>query len=208
MHPDQSPNAYPVAFEAWLPSRFDRVQLLLRLLVAIAIGTLHQSLAGLFGVLYLFLPITAAILLSRKQGAQYLADDSDWISSTLEWVLGLYAYLLFVTDRFPLGRRDRTARLYVYGAGHPTVGSALMRLFTSLPHALVLALLGMVTCVVSLVAAVFVLFTERYPESLHGFQREVVGWLARMLAYHASLVQVYPPFSFGESGAGGLAKQS
>ena len=41
-----------------------------------------------------------------------------------------------------------------------------------------------------------VLIQESYPEGLYDFQCGVVRWQARLLVYHASLVDGYPPFAF------------
>jgi hypothetical protein len=49
--------------------------------------------------------------------------------------------------------------------------------------------------IVWVIAAIWVLIAETYPESLYGFQRGIVRWTARLLAYLASLVDTYPPFS-------------
>jgi hypothetical protein len=36
------------------------------------------------------------------------------------------------------------------------------------------------------------------PASILSFQTGYLPWSARLLAYHASFVEEYPPFSFGE----------
>lgn len=187
--------AYPVALAADMPERFERVQVALRVLVCIALGALQQSLGGLFGVLYLFLPIVAGVLISRRGGPGFIAQDAGWLTALLEWVIGLYAYVLFVTDRFPLDNRARPARLQIASDGTPSVGGALSRLLTTLPHVVMLALLGLACGVTSVIAAVAIVFSERYPAALWRFQRDVLAWAARVLAYHASLVAPYPPFS-------------
>lgn len=179
---------------------FDREQVALRLLVLIALGLLQRSVGGVLGLLYLFLPFVAAILISGKGSGPFLEHETRWLRRLLEWVVALYGYLMFVTDRFPLESSRLQLRLEVHPSGTPTIGSALLRLLTSLPHILVLALVSVVSCLVALVLAVVVLFTERCPPGLHRFQREVLGWLARLLAYHASLVESYPPFSLREAG--------
>ena len=48
-----------------------------------------------------------------------------------------------------------------------------------------LALLGLVSWIVWLIAAVSILVNERYPENLWNFQRSVIRWEARLLAYLA-----------------------
>ena len=66
----------------------------------------------------------------------------------------------------------------------------------AIPSALVLALIGIASWVVWIIAAISVLINETYPEGLWRFQRGVVRWEARLLGYIASLVEPYPPFSF------------
>jgi hypothetical protein len=56
-------------------------------------------------------------------------------------------------------------------------------------------LLSVVSGFVSLLAAIAILFTEHYPQALYSFQYDLVAWIARVLVYHASLVDTYPPFS-------------
>jgi len=60
---------------------------------------------------------------------------------------------------------------------------------------LVLGLLGIVSGIVWIIAAVMVLIQESYPDGLYNFQRGVLRWEARLLGYHASLVHEYPPFA-------------
>ena len=196
-------NAYPVTLEVEAPERFERVQLLLRVLVYIAAGALHSSL----GVsLYLLLPVVAAVLISQRGGA-YFEHDGRWLIPALDWVIGLYAYMLFVTDRFPLESGKRATRLTLHTSGTPNVGSALSRLVTSLPHAFVLSLIGMVGVLVALVATLSILATEQVPQALQDFQRGYVAWIARVFAYHASLVDAYPPFAMHAEGATPQAQQ-
>jgi hypothetical protein len=57
-------------------------------------------------------------------------------------------------------------------------------------------MLGLVSSIVWLVAAVSILLNERYAESFWNFQQSVIHWEARLLAYLASLIEPYPPDSF------------
>jgi len=189
--------AYPAALEATPPERFERIQVLFRVLLLGAIGILHQTVGGLFCALYFIVPIAAALAVRRNQGAGFRADDRRVLLSVLEWVIAFTAYLLFVTDRFPLGESQRATRLVIFASGTPSVKSALARLFRTLPHAIVLSLLGVAAALVAFASAVTVLVGERCPEVLQTFQRDVVAWVARVFAYHASLVDEYPPFALG-----------
>jgi hypothetical protein len=40
-----------------------------------------------------------------------------------------------------------------------------------------------------------VLVQENYADGLYDFQRGVLRWEARLLAYHSSLIEQYPPFA-------------
>jgi hypothetical protein len=191
--------SYPATLEMRLPARFDRAQLVIRLVVLSLIGVLHQTGGSLLAALYLVLPVIVALLIVQKGGARFLSEDGRWLVSVLEWVMGVYAYLFFVTDRFPLPSNERSVRVVVQPGTPPTAFRAVLRLVTSLPHAFVLAVLGTVACLVGLFAAVSILIARHYPAPLQRFQRDVVAWMTRLFAYHAALVQPYPPFLLGVS---------
>ena len=186
--------SYPAALETAFPPRFERVQVLYRVLLLIAVGFLHQMVGSLAGVLYLFLPLAAGLSIYRNGGIGLRHEETRAFISVIDWALSFYAYFLFVTDRFPLAR-EREARLSIEAVGSPRVGSALTRLVTTLPHAIVLTVLGFASVIVAIAIAISVLVTGKCPDALHTFQRDVVAWIGRVLAYHASLVDTYPPFS-------------
>jgi Domain of unknown function (DUF4389) len=173
------------------PQRFDRVQVVLRVVII--------WLAALIGIpfwliLYLGFPVLAAVLISQKDGARYLTEDGLRVTGWLRAVVAVIAYLWILTDRLP-GSSESPLRFEVEPSGAPTAGSALLRILTAIPSAFVLALLMFVSAIVWVTAAIWILIAETYPESLFRFQREVVRWTARLLAYLASLVESYPPFS-------------
>jgi hypothetical protein len=192
---DPAATAYPVQIDVERPTRFQRVQLFVRILVLIAFGMIHQSGIGMFGMLYLVLPVIAAVLITHRGGAGYLERDAGWLIAALEWVTGFYAFMLFVTDTFPLDRQGRSIHLRIVPQGSPTVGSALLRLVTSLPQLFVLVILGCIALVIAVLAWIGVLLFESYPAAMRSFQQDVVARAARLFAYHASLVQPYPSAS-------------
>jgi len=177
-------------FDVSYPPRFDRVQVVLRVVIIWLV-----ALIGIpFGwILYLGFPVLAAVLVSQKDGERYLAEDGPRVTRWLGWVVAVMAYMWQLTDRLP-DSREASVRFEVEPSGAPTAGSALLRIITAIPSAFVLALLMFVSAIGWLVAAVWILFAETYPESLYGFQRGVIRWTARLLAYLASLVADYPPF--------------
>jgi hypothetical protein len=180
----------PVVFDVPYPSRFERGQVVLRIVILFL-----AAMIGIpFGwILYLGFPVLAALLISQKDGTRYVRDDGPRVTRWLRWIVCAIAYMSLLTDRLP-GSGDETVRFDVDRSGTPTVGSALLRIVKAIPSALVLALLTFVSSVVWVVAAVWILVNETYPASLFGYQRGVVRWTARLLAYLASLVEPYPPF--------------
>lgn len=194
--------AYPVELEVAPTDHYDRVQLVLRLVIGAAMGMFHQSLLGLLLALYLILPGLASIMISRRDSRGFDSKDAAFIGGVIDWFVSFYAYMLFVSDRFPVDAATRKVRLRIASTGAPTIGDALLRLIMSLPHALLLAVLAVASIMVSVVMFAFILFTERAPESLRSFQRDFLGALARFFAYHSALVEVYPPFGSVDVKAG------
>jgi len=135
----------PVSFEVERPPVFQRAHVFLRVALLVVVGWIGHP----FGLLWLGLPVVAAILVSQK------------------------------------GERS----------GSPTVGSALLRILYAIPSLIVLAMLAFVGAIVWVIAVVLVLANESYPDSLWRFLLGLVRWEAWLLAYLASLVDRYPPFT-------------
>lgn len=191
----------PFRLEVEVPERFARVQVLLRVLVLIFLTMVCQSGLGAWALAYLALPLLAAVMIERHGPAGYLERASAQLLGVIEWLAGLVAYMLFVTDRLPLGAAERPLRIHVEACGEPSVRSALGRLVTSLPHFVLIALVMGLCSVLAMLAALGVLFSERFAEPLRSFQQEIVAWLARTLVYHASLVPAFPSSHSGTTPA-------
>ncbi len=185
---------YPVTFDLARPEKMGRAHVFLRILLLVLVSWVAGS-GTEGGILYLGLPVVAAILIAQEGGDRYLAQDSVGLTKVLVFIVGVLAYVALLTDELP-GFHHPVVRLEIIPSGSPTVGSALWRIVKAIPSAIVLGLIGVVSWIVWVIAAVFILFTERYPEGLWNFQRGVVRWEARLLGYLASLVAPYPPFSF------------
>jgi hypothetical protein len=186
---------YPVVFAVAPPERFDRLQILLRLVILAVLSIIGTTLGVIAGLLYLLLPVIAAVLIGQKGGLGYVTKDGPRVASILRFVLGVYAYFALLTDKLPTGGPDDPVRFEVEPSGSPTLGSALLRFLTSIPAALVLALFGIAAWFVWLVAAIMILIDRSYPVGLFDFQCGVFRCQARLFAYHASLVDHYPPFT-------------
>jgi uncharacterized protein DUF4389 len=191
---------YPVHVEVSSPPHFERIQLLLRIVLAIMLGWIGITVGWIVCLLYGLLPVIAAIAVSSRGGTGYTTTVGPTLWRGLRWLLQFGAYMALLTDRFPTGDDD-PVRIELQLTGKPTLGSVLSRLATSIPSGVVLLLLWCVSSVLWLAAAGIVLVNASIPDPILAFQRGVLRWQARLLAYHASLVEEYPPFSF-ETGDG------
>jgi hypothetical protein len=187
---------YPVQVQITArPLYYDRMQLLVRVVLALALAAIGITAGWLAWIAFLVLPIVAAIASSARGATWYVADLGPRLWRVLTWLLGVSAYMLLVVDRFPT-RTDDVLRTELQVDARPTVGSAMLRIVTSIPSALVLAVLTIVAYVMWIVGAIAILADRTVPASVIAFLSGVVRWQARLLAYHASLVDEYPPFSF------------
>jgi hypothetical protein len=182
--------SFPVTFEVERPPVFQRAHVFLRVVLLVVVGWIGHP----FGLLWLGLPVVAAILVSQKGGPRYLDENGPTVTRVLNWILDLLAYLALLTDELP-GKRGHPVRLQLVRSGSPTVGSALLRILYAIPSVIVLAILAFVGAIVWLIAVVLVLVNEGYPDSLWRFLLGLVRWEACLLAYLASLVDRYPPFT-------------
>lgn len=198
---------YPVSVDVTSPPRFDRIQVLLRIALALALGWIGISMDWVVCILFVALPMVAAISLSTIGGERFANETAPRVVSVLSWLLQLSAFMMLLTDRFPTGGTD-AVRIGFRFTGSPTTGSALIRLLTSIPSGLVLCVLWFVSGVLWLVAAVMVLVSQTVPRAILTFQRGVLRWQARLVAYHASLVEEYPPFALDTEDAGGTLTAS
>lgn len=187
-------SGYPVSVEVASPPRFDRLQLLVRLGLSIVLAAVGVTAGWLTWFLYGALPLIAAIVISSIGTVAYMTDVGPRLWRALAWMQRLSAYMGLLVDRFP-ATEDGTVRIELRPTGRPTIGSALLRLLTSIPSGLVLCVLWMVSGILCFVSVFFVLFGAAIPGSILGYQRGILRWQTRLLAYHASLVEEYPPFS-------------
>jgi hypothetical protein len=179
------------------------VHVFLRIALLIVIGWLGPP----WGLLWLGLPVVAAILVAQKGGQRYLDEDGPTLARVVNWVLDLVAYLALLTDQLP-GREEHPVHFAVERSGSPTVGSALLRIVLAIPSLIVLAVLAFLGAIIWLIAVVLVLVTENYPEGVWRFLLGLVRWEAWLLAYLASLVDQYPPFTLETSTVSPAAQSS
>jgi hypothetical protein len=185
-------NSGRVVFDVAQPERFGRGGVPLRMVV-LALFFVPGSLNWLAALIYL--PITTAVLVRDKGSERFFEEDANRVRDLLRWIIGIYAYFALLTDSLSLDAPEKGAiRFDVEPAGTPTPRSALGRIATSIPSAIVFAVIGLGALGVWLVANILVLTTGNYPKVLYNYQRGVNRWQAHLLSYHSSLVDTYPPF--------------
>jgi hypothetical protein len=184
--------AYPVTFDMAPPERMQRPHVAIRILVIIVLWIVGPFL----GIFYLGIPIIAAVLVSQKGTERFFQEDAPRFVKWERYLIAAFAYMLFMTDRLPNEDPDQTIDLQATPGGTPTIGSALLRIITVIPHMVVLGIIGIAFIVVVPVAAISILINESVPSWAFDFTRGYLRWETRVLAYYASLTDEYPPFSF------------
>ena len=194
--------AYPVTFDVQPPKEFDKAQVALRVVVIFVVA-FFQIGSILFGGAYLIFPVLAAVMISQKGAQKYLEDAQTGPVNWLRYLMMFYSYMALATDKLSTQDPEQVVTFEVRPTGSPTVGDALLRIILAIPHAIVLGFIGIAFFVVWIIAAISILTSNSYPDWAHGFMRGYLRWTARVLAYMASLVDEYPPFSFanGEAAA-------
>ena len=205
-------STYAARFDVDYKERLDRLTTFFRLIWAIPIlviagllnsgGTLHyvdeagQAVrssgggitAGLFGA-------TLLMILIRQRYPRW------WFDFGVEFArfsARVSAYLLLLTDAYPSTEDRQAVHLDI---DYPDAGKLnrwlpLVKWLLAIPHYIVLALLGMIAVLVTIVAWFAILFTGRYPRGLFDFVVGVGRWATRVWAYAFLLVtDDYPPFS-------------
>lgn len=178
----------PISFHVDRPAHQSRLHVLIRLILLCALGSI--GLSGVYFLLYLGLPAVVALVLSQKSGQQYLADDGPKIVRALRWVAAAYAYLWLLTDEMP--GSGSSVHFEVQPDGAPAPGSALLRLVLSIPALLLMVLLTIVSGVLWVIGAFFVLVQEELPPSIAHFLEQMLRYRFRLFGYHLSLTEEYP----------------
>lgn len=181
--------SHPVQLEIEHPKHTARIHVVTRLALLAAFAALGCS--GVYWFLYLALPALAALGVLRKSGDRYLAEDAPRIVRVLRWFASAYGYLWLLTDVLPTADGS-PVDLRVEVSGHPTAVSALLRLVSSLPALLLLALLSVAAGILWLVGAVLILIRERLPGAVVDVLAFTLRFQFQLVAYHLSLVDAYP----------------
>jgi hypothetical protein len=162
----------------------------IRLAALVTLASIGCS--SVYWVLYLALPVLAALLISRDGARGYLNRDAPVAIRVLRWLAMAYAYLWLLTDALPTTDARGAAELSIEASGQPTVGTALGRLVSSLPALALLVVMSIVAAVFWIVGAIMILAAERVSPAITDFIAMKLRYQFRLVAYHLSLVEAYP----------------
>ncbi len=180
---------HPVQLHVEHPRQTERIHVVTRLAFLLAFAALGCS--AFYWALYLALPATVAVVLTRKGGQRYLAEDAPRILPILRWLASAYGYLWLLTDVLPTAQGS-PIDLNIEPGGRPTASSALLRLVFSLPALVVLAVLSAVSGILWVVGAVLILIRKRLPDAIADLLAFTLRFQFQLVAYHLSLVDRYP----------------
>lgn len=199
MHPISGmTGTYPVHYSVEHPPHFSRIGLLGRVVAFIALGMLGLSFGAVFCFAFLILPVFAMVRISGSDPEAYLRQDGPRVLGALRWLAAISAWASLTAERLPDQAPNEIVKIEIDSAPHRGETSAIWRVLSGLPSALVLAVLGWIGVFVWLWAALSILLWERVGPGAFGYLVGLQRWSIRLLAYQASLVDEYPPFSFSD----------
>jgi hypothetical protein len=208
---------YPVRVGAALDQPLSRWLWLVKWVLAIP----HYVVLAFLWVAYVFLSVVAffAILFTGR----YPRGIFDFNVGVLRWTwrVQYYSYGALATDRYPpftlAEVPDYPAHLEVAYPEHLSRGLVLVKSWLlAIPHYLVIGIflgggtwavdhhsssvaMGLIALLV-LVAAVVLLFTDRYPRSIFDLVLGLNRWVLRVAAYASLMTDEYPPFRLDMGG--------
>lgn len=215
---------YPVRFEVDYPERQSRWKALFRIFLALPVLLFLAIIAGGGG----FADTTPDPDAARSGGITIGAASSvvlaiwitillrrniprwlfDFIVALQRFVLRAGAYVFLLTDEYPAFEGDYPVRYEVDYPERPSRWRLVIwKFITSIPHFIILIVLGIAMLVVVMIAWFAILITGRYPRGLHNFVSGVMRWSTRVNAYFYSLTDEYPPFTL-EDRAGPAGRDS
>jgi hypothetical protein len=198
---------YPVRLDGELDPQLSRALWLVKWLLAIP----HYVVLAFLWLAFFVLTVVAffAILFTGR----YPRSIFDFNLGVMRWTwrVGFYSYSALGTDRYPpfsLGAEpDYPARLDVAYPGELSRGLVLVKWWLlARPHYLVLVFFvgggvgfgwvrwGGLDVLLVLFAAVYLLFTGRYPRDIFELVIGINRWVFRVIAYAALMRDEYPPF--------------
>ena len=203
---------YPVQLSIEYPESRNRLTALVRIILAIPIIIVVVFVGGSFttgnsAADQIVVPIVAggalwiAPLLMILFRQKYPRWWFDWNLELSRFSTRVGAYLLLLRDEYPSTDEQQAVTLDI---DYPDVENDLNRFLPlvkwllAIPHLIILAVLGIVAMVITIIAWFASLIVGQYPRGLFTFVEGVFRWGTRVGAYVFLLTtDRYPPFRLG-----------
>ena len=201
--------AYPVQLSIEYPESRNRLTALVRIILAIPIIIVATFVSGAFttgdsSVDRLVVPLVAggtlwiAPLLMILFRQKYPRWWFDWNLELARFSTRVGAYLLLLRDEYPSTDEQQAVSLeieYPDAEGELDRFLPLIKWLLAIPHLIILAVLGIVTMILTIIAWFAILIVGQYPRGLFTFVEGVFRWGTRVGAYAFLLTtDRYPPF--------------
>ena len=197
------PSVYPVSVRGELTAPPARGWWLIKWLLAIP----HYIILAFLWIAFIVVCIIAffAILFT----ARYPRGLFDFNLGVLRWTwrVGFYSYQVLGTDKYPpftLKSVDYPADLEIPYPEKLSRGLVLIKWWLlAIPHYIIVAFFqgghggrsgGGLTLILTIFAAVVVLFTGKYPQDIFKLVVGINRWTYRVAAYASLMTDKYPPF--------------
>jgi hypothetical protein len=196
--PDMGGPHYPAHLEVQPIEDMERWRPLVQWFLAIPHLIVVYGLSALRGVLQLIAFFT--VLFTKEIPKEIF----NVMVMTMRYQWRTYSYTLFLRQTYPpfdftMSAEDDgidQASLTVEYPGEMKRWMPLVKWLFAIPHYLVLMVLEIGAFFATLGAALMVLFTGKYPDSIRSYVVNVARWHMRVVAYAGLLRDEYPPFAF------------
>ena len=183
---------YPVQFSVEYPESRNRLTTLVRIILAIPAVILIALIS--YGIFWLSLATALTILFRKKYPRQWF----DWQIAVNRFKARINSYIGLLRDEYPATDEEQAVNLDIAYPDATTQLNRVMPLIKwllSIPHYIVIFVLGILSLIVTIIAWFAILIVGRYPRGLFDFSVGVSRWTFRVSAYAGMLVtDRYPPF--------------
>ena len=194
-----------VSFSIDYSLKYSRLGALARLFLLFMVGMLpHFLVLLIYSLLSSILGfINHIVVISTKNSVE---DFSEIIENTIRYSLAVNTSLIGIVEEMPIfaGKKDIDYAMQM-NITYPLAYSRLLAalrlsgigiFLMTLPHILILMVIGLAIPVFWLTGIISVLATARWPHFLFDILMRYYRYMARVMAFMTGLVDKYPPFTF------------
>lgn len=182
--------------------KYSRGQLLLRTFLGFIYILIPHGFVLFFislaSFILTFLAFWAVLFTGRYPKSFFIFNEQFY-----RWQLRVNARILHLADGYPefgMNAKDERVTLTIPYPEKLSRLHLLLRVFFAtiyllIPHGIILFFRYIITNVLIFVAWWVVLFTGKYPDSLHDFNVGTIRWQTRVMVYLSFMTDKYPPFN-------------